>query len=78
MTLDNIQNDQKKCGRLPAKLSEEILWNKLYVDLIGPYVIRLKGKKENLHLKAVTSIDPVPGWFENVCYDDKIAITIAN
>ena len=23
-------------------------------------------------------VDPVPGWFEVVRYDDKIAITIAN
>ena len=35
----------KKYGKLPAKLSEEIPWNKLCVDLIGPYVIRRKGKK---------------------------------
>ena len=47
-------------------------------DLIGPYIIRYKGKKENLHLKAVTVIDPVTGWFEVVKYNDKRAITIAN
>ena len=27
----------KKYGELPAKLAEEIAWNKLCVDLIGPY-----------------------------------------
>ena len=32
-------------GKLPAKLAEEIPWNKLCVDLIVPYVIRRKGKK---------------------------------
>ena len=32
----------------------------------------------NLHLKAVTVIDPVTGWFEVIRYDDKIVITIAN
>ena len=26
----------KKCGKLPAKLAEETLWNKLCVDLTGP------------------------------------------
>ena len=52
--------------------------NYLYVDLIGPSVIRRKGKKENLHLKAVMMINTVTGWFEIVRYDDKRAITIAN
>ena len=36
-----------KKGKLPAKLSDEIPWNKLFVYLIGTDVIRMKGKKEN-------------------------------
>ena len=68
----------KKYGRLLAKLAEEILWNILCVYLIGTYIIRAKGKKENLHLKNVTMIDPVTEWFEVVRYDDKIVITISN
>ena len=35
----------KKYGKLPDKLAEEIPWNKLCVDLIGTYDIRIKGKK---------------------------------
>ena len=35
----------KKNGKLPAKLAEEISWNKLFVDLLGTYVIGRKGKK---------------------------------
>ena len=35
----------KKYGRLLAKLAEEIPWNKLCVDIIGPYVIRRKVNK---------------------------------
>ena len=35
----------KKYGKLPAKFTEEIIWNKLCVDLVGPYDIREKGKK---------------------------------
>ena len=27
----------KKSGKLPDKIAEETLWNKLCVDLIGPY-----------------------------------------
>ena len=64
--------------KLPAKEAEEIPWNKLCVYLIDPYVIRRNGKKENLNLKFVTSIDPVTRWFETKQYDDKIAISIEN
>ena len=42
------------------------------MDIIGPYSIIIKGKKENLHLKAVPMIDPVTGWFEITKYEDKI------
>ena len=59
-------------------LAEEIPCNKLYVDLIVTYILRHKVKKENLHIKAVTMINPVTVWFEVVRYDDKIAINIAN
>ena len=52
----------KKHDKLPAKLVEEPPWNKLCVDLIRPYKIRIKGK-EPLILKAVTMIDPVTRWF---------------
>ena len=68
----------KKYGKLLAKLAEEILWNKLCVDIIGPYVIKRKFKKETLHIKVVTNIGPVTGWFEVVRYDNKISINIAN
>ena len=50
----------------------------MFVDIIGPYVIRIKGQKENLHLKSVTVIDPITGWFEIVQYNDKIVISIVN
>ena len=53
----------KKYSKLPAKMAEETPWNKLCVDLIGPYKIRRKGK-EPLILKSVTIVEPVIGWFE--------------
>ena len=58
MKLANVQKKQKK-GELPAKLAEEIPWNEILVDLIETYVIRRNGRKENLHLKFVTMIDPI-------------------
>ena len=36
------------------------------------------GKRENLNIKAVTTIDPVTGWFKIMKYDYKRAITINN
>ena len=34
-----------KKGKLPAKLAEETQWNKLCVDIIGPYIIRKKRER---------------------------------
>ena len=67
----------KKYGKLPANLTEEIPWNKLCVDLIDPYKIRRKGK-EPLILKAVTMIYLVTRWFEVTQYSYKKAMMITN
>ena len=77
-TCQRTKRSNKKYGKLPSRLAEEIPWNKICVDLIGSHVIRHKGKKENLHLKSVTVINPITRWFEVVQYDDKRAITIAD
>ena len=60
----------KKIGKLPSKLDDEIPWSELCVDLLVTYAIRIMGKKENLPLKSVTMIDPVTGWFEITQYED--------
>ena len=44
-TYQLTKRSNKKYGKFPAKLADEIPWNKLYVDLIGPYIIQHKGKK---------------------------------
>ena len=49
--------------------------NKLCMGLIGPYFIRIKGKKKYLNLKAVTIIDYVTGWFKKTQYDNKREIS---
>ena len=67
----------KKYGWLPPKEAEAIPWDKLCIDLIGPYKIRRKGGKA-LECKCVTTIDPATGWFEIHQYDDKRSITVAN
>ena len=80
-TCDTCQKNKrqyKKYGLLPPKTAEYIPWDRLCVDLIGPYKIRRKGKKEPLICRCVTMIDPATGWFEISQYDDKRAITVAN
>ena len=67
----------KKYEILSPKEAESIPWDKLCVDLIGPYKIRRKGQ-EDLILKAVTMMDPATGWFEIHQYEDKKAMTIAS
>ena len=66
-----------KYGKLPPKEAEVLPWDKMCVDLIGPYKIRRKNQPD-LKLKAVTMIDPATGWFEMCEYDDKRSITVAN
>ena len=68
---------ETKYGKLPAKVAEETPWNKLCVDLKGPYKIGRKGK-EPLILKAVTMIDHFTRWFEVTQYSDKKVMAIAN
>ena len=68
---------QKKYGLLPPKEAESTPWDKLCVDLIGPYKIQRKGQ-EDLICRCVTMIDPATGWFEIQQYDDKQSITVAN
>ena len=70
-TCQSTKRSNIKYGKLPAKLAEEISWDKLFVDIIAPYAIGRKLKKYKLHLKYVSIIDPVTGWFEIMQYDDK-------
>src|SRR5687768_17805497 len=71
------QKKTKKYGHLPPKEAEALIWDKMCIDLIGPYKIRRKGKP-NLECKCVTMIDPASGWYEIHQYDDKKSITVAN
>jgi hypothetical protein len=67
----------QKYGKLPAKLAEENPWDTLCVDLIGPYKIQRKNKKD-LKLWCLTMIDPATGWFEMEQIDNKTAAEVAN
>ena len=56
-------------------------WEKLCVDLIGPYTMKViedNNDTKKLTLWAVTMIDPATGWFEVKQIPDKEPGTIAN
>ena len=67
----------QKYGKLPAKVAEENPWDTLCVDLIGPYKIQRKGKKD-LVLWCLTMIDPATGWFEMKQIPNKTAAEVAD
>ena len=62
-TCQLTKKNKRKMGHLPPKKAECEPWEILCVDLIGPYTIQRKGKKE-LTLHCLTMIDPAMGWFE--------------
>jgi transposase InsO family protein len=66
----------KKYGKLPPKEAEAIPWDKLCVDMIGPYTIKDDRKETTVQFQCVVMIDPATGWFELV--KEKDAMTVAN
>ena len=73
------KKQSKKYGLLPEKDAEAMPWDRLCVNLIGPYKIKSKVKGVKIPpLKAITMINPATGWFEIKQYDDKKSITVAN
>jgi len=58
-----VKGPRKKYGKLPVKVHPPLVpWNRVDVDLIGPFTVNTpKGKFE---LRALTMIDPATGWFE--------------
>ena len=79
-TCQRTKRSNKKYGILPVKEAEANPWEKLCVDMIGPYTIKQgKGKKANvITIHCVTMIDPATGWFEMAPTFKKDAGTIAN
>ena len=77
LTCQRNKRRNRKFGHLPEKEAEAQPWDKMCINLIGPYAICRKSQ-DNLICKCVTMIDPATGWFEIHQYDDKRAITVAN
>jgi hypothetical protein len=76
-TCQRTKRTSKKYGHLPIKEAEADPWEKLCVDLIGPYTIKRRGKR-NLTLWCITMIDPTTVWFEMKEIPNKEAFTIAS
>jgi hypothetical protein len=73
------KKQSKKYGLLPEKEAEAMPWDRLCVDLIGPYSIKSNVKGVKIPpLKCVTMINPATGWFKIKQYDDKKSITVTN
>ena len=64
----------KKYGKLPAKVAESLPWQKVSVDLIGPFTVNSpSGTKQ---LLALTALDPATNWFEICALPDKNPVTV--
>jgi hypothetical protein len=61
---------------LPEKEEEAEPWEKLCVDMVGPYTIKRRGAVA-LTLWCVTMIDPATSWFEIKEVKNKQAFTVA-
>jgi len=73
------KKQRKKYGHLLEKKAEYKPWERLCVNLIGPYKIKSKKRGRKIpELRCVTMINPATGWFEIKQYDDKKSITVAN
>jgi hypothetical protein len=68
----------KRLGHLPAKTPEEIPWERLCIDLIGPYKVGNAKKNDETTLHCLTMIDPVTGWFEIAEVPKKSADVVIN
>jgi hypothetical protein len=50
---------------VPPKIADQMTWQKVCVDLIGPYTIKGRDGKI-MDFMCLTMIDPATGWFEMV------------
>jgi len=77
-TCQRTKKGSKKYGHLPAKKAEDLPWDILCVDLIGPYTVTIDKKRNiDLTLHAMTFIDPTTGWFEITEIKNKNTVNMA-
>jgi cleavage and polyadenylation specificity factor subunit 1 len=79
-TCQRTKRSNQKYGIIPIKEADAGPWEKVCIDMIGPYTIK-QGTGENANkitIHCVTMIDPATGWFEMVNTTTKDAATIAD
>ena len=76
-TCQFTKRTNKRYGHLPAKEAESVPWERLCVDLVGPYTLTDAKHKEH-RMWCVTMIDPATNWFEMKNIKSKDAPTVAN
>jgi Integrase zinc binding domain len=57
-----VKSQRKLYGHLPTKNSQVELWNRVDVDLIGPWAFKTQTGPKSL--RCLTVIDPATYWFE--------------
>ena len=56
---------KRQYGHVPPKIANQVPWQKVCLNLIGPYALKgLDGKVADF--MRLTIIDPATGWFEMV------------
>ena len=76
-TCQRAKTNNQKYGKLPPKQAETDPWDRLCVDLIGPYTIPRK-ERNPLKLWCLTMINPATGWFKMAKIPNKTAADIAD
>ena len=76
-TCQKYKRTHKRYSKLPEKEAEGNPWEKLCMDLIGPYKIAQSHKQEQEVPRCVTMIDPATGWFEMQRMNNKQPSTVA-
>eukprot|EP00957_Ditylum_brightwellii_P047846 3634241-Ditylum_brightwellii.AAC.1 len=62
-------------GELPPRFASLLPWNKVAVDLIGPWNLKVGG--QDVEFNALTCIDPVTNLVGMICIDNKTAEHVA-
>ena len=76
-TCQRAKTTNQKYGKLPPKQSETNPWYRIYVDLIGPYMIPQKGKNP-LKFWCLAMINTATGWFDMEQIINKTAAEISD
>ena len=77
-TFQKNKKQKLKYGILNIKEAEAIPWERLSVNLLVTYNIRIEGREKLIILKYLAIIHPETGWFEIIQYNDKQVDTISN